>query len=112
MAQGDSVADSQTTSGNGITLQPAAGDEWMLTDIGATRVTATLRWNADANKVLFSSLFRADSRFKAPGDDFQDWALVCHLNGMKMMITNSNYIEIYDSTADFAAWWTGVKLKD
>ena len=111
MARGDVVSDSYVEIGNGATvdIQPASGDEWIVTWIGGSTGGIGLRGNDGANQTSDWVFANRGNNTNVSGQIQQ------MLTGLplRLVITNSQYIQFAEEgSANETAMYSAVKSKD
>ena len=104
MARGDVVSDSYVAIGNGATvdIQPASGDEWVVTWIGASTGGVGIRGNDGSNAT-------DDLVFGNTGQ------IQMMLTGrpFRLIITNAQYFRFAEEgTANETGMYSAIKSKD
>lgn len=113
MAKGDSVSGTLVgiTSGNHFNIQPPAGEEWVITDLGVTGGWADYKVMSGTNPATANALTFANFNGASAANPHEQHGF----SGMHMTITNSQWLRITTtqsySALDLVAFFSGVKLK-
>ena len=111
MARGDVVSDSYVAIGNGATvdIQPASGDEWVVTWIGASTGGVGIRGNDGSNAT-------DDLVFGNTGSNTNETGQIqMMLTGrpFRLIITNAQYFRFAEQgTANETGMYSAIKSKD
>ena len=110
MAVGDSIGWSVNAGGDNVTIRPASGDTWMLTDFGCDDNSGGITWEgAGGSANLYDQPVQAKDlySYSAQVKMWRMWAMA----PLGWIVSNATYIKFNSSTNNHV-YWHGFKTAD